>query len=716
MFDWNEELGDIIWGEASEVDDHIVPYPSGNEDKPLFIYGNHRKKQFIQEAKPFKVADQKISGAKDYFSGLTVESDTKCNTKEALDASRAEIDSWPDSPLTNVPCEEKFAERNTQSSISMQVSEFGTEIPNFDSARDTGQLEDGSRLFGNESQDKEHNHFLEYSWDNIGNFDDLDNMFRNDDPVFGRDGLGNAELLWSSSSDLFSSPTKSFPTRSPNSGVNVLSIAEQDMNPKHEELSQTPGFGKSDDLAPQDLKDLDSTADKASENDYTHLVNPIVDCVGEESKTLLEEKKDMKYSEKIESWKTQSTSKVNGKRNPLNCPTKEETEEESSQVLRDVWSLPANQLQAFGNQFATSVAHTIPSSVSSQKQVVGPKPLFFWQPSHPYLSAADGIPQHWYPVMPTIANDYSQEYKYQPMLVEYRGSPGPLKHANPVKVFPAPSKPPTMTPREKLEKLKRRQQRQAMIAIQEQQQQFGHQALRSGLYNVGKCPQENQYQDTEVSTTEVEENLLHPSMAMNSLMEHDDSNTVPMEIDNCSLEERVLDQLQDVIEKLDMRVRLSIRDSLFRLAQSSMQRNNTTDTSSTNINMQCDGATAKDEAHGHNRLPRIPEVEKETNPIDRTVAHLLFHQSLELSTRPAKDNEALGSPPGFVKFTSEPRPEGIMNFSAGCLSDGSMDKRSFSQPACLGSDTIDVDQSESKSCKDTPENMAHDKPGEIMAP
>ncbi|PIA53730.1 hypothetical protein AQUCO_00900366v1 [Aquilegia coerulea] len=663
MFDWNdEELGNIIWGEASEVDDHIVPYPSGNEEKPLVIYGDNRKKQFIQEAKPFKVADQRVSGAKDYFSGSTVESGAECNTKEALDASRSETDSWPDSPLMNVACDEKYAERNAQNSISMQAPEFGTYIPKFNSARDTAQLDDGSGLLGNESQDKEHNDFLGYSWDNIGNFDDLDSMFRNDDPIFGRDGLGNAEL-WSSSSDLFSSPTKSFPICSPNSGVNASSIAEQDMEmkfPQHEELSQTPDFGKTDDLAPQDLKDIvDSTADKAPGKDYTHLVNPIVDCVGEESKAWLEEKKDIKMSEKVEAWKTQSTSKVNGKRKLLKSPTKEETEEGSSQDLCDAWPLPANQLQAFGNQFATSVAHTIPSSVSSQKQMVGPGPLFFWQPSHPYLPAGDGNPQHWYPVMPTIANDNSEEDKHHPMLVDYRGSPQPLKHANPVKVFPAPSKPPTMTPQEKLEKLKRRQQRQAMIAIQEQQQQFGHKALRSDLYNVGKCPQENQYQDTE----------------------------------------------------LDMRVRLSIQDSLFRLAQSSMQRNNTTDTSSTNNNMQCDGATAKDEAHGHNRLPRISEVETETNPFDRIVAHLLFHQSLDLSTRPAKDNEALGTP-GFVKFTSEPKPEGIMNFSAGCLSDGSMEKQNFSHPPCLRSDTMDVDQFESKSCIDTPENMSHNKPRE----
>ncbi|KAF9620367.1 hypothetical protein IFM89_011102 [Coptis chinensis] len=86
-----------------------------------------------------KLADRK--GPKSYISELKVESSTKCDTNEALPAPGLEIYSWP-----------------------------GRE--------DVAQLDNRLGSFGDECDEKENGRFLEYSWENIGIFDDLDNMFR----------------------------------------------------------------------------------------------------------------------------------------------------------------------------------------------------------------------------------------------------------------------------------------------------------------------------------------------------------------------------------------------------------------------------------------------------------------------------------------------------------------------------------------------------------
>lgn len=126
-----------------------------------------------------------------------------------------------------------------------------------------------------------------------------------------------------------------------------------------------------------------------------------------------------------------------------------------------------------------------------------------------------------------------------------------------------------------------------------------------------------------------------------------------------------------------MNVRLSIRDSLYRLARSAMERQNISDRSSTNKgNKEEDEISADEESNNQNRynfsdknvltwteipfllvsLPhlqfckilwinsrnfcrysRLIDSEAVTNPIDRIVAHLLFHNPSGSSLMPIAD-------------------------------------------------------------------------------
>ncbi|EPS58886.1 hypothetical protein M569_15924, partial [Genlisea aurea] len=197
--------------------------------------------------------------------------------------------------------------------------------------------------------------------------------------------------------------------------------------------------------------------------------------------------------------------------------------------------------------------------------------------------------------------------------------PASMPAANAKNSLDACAKPPRMTPKEKIEKLRRRQQMRAILAIQNQQLQFDNQVSvteNSGLEKLSA--------DQNVG------GFLAPLDHPGSPTEQDDSSTISMALDNCSVEESVLYRLQETVSKMDMQIRLCIRDSLFRLARSAIQRQYPNDTTSS-ISTNSRDEPRKNDVVGNQRFGRVPDVETETNPIDRIVAHLLFHRPPDLS-------------------------------------------------------------------------------------
>nr|VDD57348.1 unnamed protein product [Brassica oleracea] len=119
-----------------------------------------------------------------------------------------------------------------------------------------------------------------------------------------------------------------------------------------------------------------------------------------------------------------------------------------------------------------------------------------------------------------------------------------------------------MTPQEKLEKLRRRQQMQAMLAIQ---RQFRHQVPLADQYITQNCCQDNSLQ--LVDKADLQGLTAMPSFDPSSSLEPGDSGNFADGVDSSS-EFSVLYRLQDVVAKLDMGTRTCIRDSLIRLADS----------------------------------------------------------------------------------------------------------------------------------------------------
>ncbi|KAK6945719.1 hypothetical protein RJ641_013263 [Dillenia turbinata] len=122
---------------------------------------------------------------------------------------------------------------------------------------------------------------------------------------------------------------------------------------------------------------------------------------------------------------------------------------------------------------------------------------------------------------------------------------------------------------------------------------------------------------------ELESSNIQKSSCMSSVM------------DDISVEANSFHQLQQVMEKLDIRTKLCIRDSLYRLAQSAEQRHNCGSQNSANRHHRdSNGALMTEET---NKCAGFMDMETDTNPIDRSIAHLLFHRPSDPSLKPAHD-------------------------------------------------------------------------------
>ncbi|KAI3893217.1 hypothetical protein MKW92_019956 [Papaver armeniacum] len=592
MFDWNEEeeLTHVVWGETSENSDHIVPYAKEGEEEPSIQCGSQTKKQRSNEDSPDKHVDQNKRGACCDSSGSKLEGSSQFNTDGLTDL---EMD-WPDSPLPIAAC-------------------------------DTGGLDNGTRLFANEHEENEHVGFLDYSWANNGTFDDLDKILRDDDPIYGHETLGDAGELWSSSADVLSSPNNCFtaPPSSQNMDLHAPRNTTEECKVKvrHPEDTKRPcgGEEKSDSVTHL-LMDVDARKDKSTGPGSKFSISAV-----EKTDTKMVERMLSGSTGKTSATRNEFSSKVTGQREPLTYPKTGNEWEIKCQNVRGAWPLDGNKYQQIGNQFQTASFQTFPCAVPGL-----PQPLMYVQTSHPYMPTGHGNSTNYYPIVPMLPHVSSERGNDQSALPGYRFPQVSTKLASPSKKLPGVlSRQTTMTPQEKIEKLRRRQQLQAVLAIQGQQQQLGHQFTCADS-DTQRCIQANRSQDTRGKIEAGKNIKLVGSFDSDWPIQQDDS--IAVIADDCSLKQRVLDQLQDVIGKLDMSRRFCIRDSLFRLAQSATQRHSSEDTGSTSSFMVEDEFVIKKGTEGANRSTNVPETEKETNPIDRTVAHLLFRKPLRLSS------------------------------------------------------------------------------------
>ncbi|KAL2937270.1 Protein LNK1 [Bienertia sinuspersici] len=115
-----------------------------------------------------------------------------------------------------------------------------------------------------------------------------------------------------------------------------------------------------------------------------------------------------------------------------------------------------------------------------------------------------------------------------------------------------------------------------------------------------------------------------------------ESSCMSSALDEIAIDASSFQQLQNVMEKLDIRTKLCIRDSLYRLARSAERRHNCVNPiSGDKEDKDASGALLSD---GTNKCTGFMDMETDTNPIDRSIAHLLFHRPSDLSAAAPFDN------------------------------------------------------------------------------
>ncbi|KAK1277716.1 hypothetical protein QJS04_geneDACA007401 [Acorus gramineus] len=587
MFDWDEdEVGNIIWGESSEHDDHVVPFLTENEENSLFSFGDQIKKiTNREENNTVKNVDHGMHVLKNNISGSKMESGSHYAMNDDISGPPLQIDPWldwlsldgtldDDGDCTATEMINGFTEKDstlvsvTDNKGSSSLTELGTICPS-----ERSQLNNNSELLAKEHDNEVRDSFLDCDWASIGDLDDVDRLLRSNDSMLENDMIVPADESISCMHSV---------------AVSKGETAEKGYPTSVNQVDKSPG-GKSESNLEEKREDITVKAGRQSSSEITP------------------NKRDQR--------KSKARGKVDDKRI-----------EKSSQYRHGVCShsnTQAQQLVAPGVHIPASYP---PPVFSQQRQLAGSESMRYMRNPNPYVFMGYGYPAHHFAVMPALPQIQSGAAQNQLHIASNNSLLDSSKNLPDVSPRPL-----IMTPQEKIEKLRWQQKMQAILAIQQQQQRFSHKTTCSDQSATQRSSQKNLTSDATVSDVEVEES--DKSSTREQYVPHNTSTLV----DGSSLEEKTCHQIQNALAKLDVRLKFCIRDSLFRLARSAKERNSTSARSSTNMcSRDEDNVLANTDAI-EDRIARMPDAEAVTNPIDRTVAHLLFDKPSESCDKPAKD-------------------------------------------------------------------------------
>lgn len=624
------ELDDISWDEFCHNDDHIVPHPSsGRANEPL--------SQNDSRKKPRHEVTGLTSNAGDQSTGKYAN-----QQKEQVLSNRSpkmlEKDSWSDAPdgAFSSPREKAIVrEASSLPSENTRTSNHCIKSNNIDSteseSRPNGRtLEDKNAAVGensysyplgpisqadddlsfldNSCEDKDSNDLLYYSWPEIENFEDVDRMFRNCDSTFGFGPGSEDDLGWLSSSDVIEGSgdglTSGFKFPCPaSSALGSTSASHETSKPKETNISsgtenQSLGYNgsswsseKNESVNLSDLSFLNGSSnlecklvpEKKAE---VHGGGVQVEIAANNQPRISNNAKDS-----MQKKHSKHQNRSEGKRK---CGYLE-----NGDALNYTDSLPEEKKLPSGA--ASTQVNFASAGVLQQKQTHDPD-FGYLDGSFSYMHSdyghSDGNALH--PTLPILKYESTGLVSLSPkdsyasnQVQSMEGSPDPSFQVA------------TMTRNENVEKL-------------------FHQ---SGV----KVENNRDFEGVGIRM---------PSELGSSIVQ--ECTSINSGLDEISEEAASFHQLQRVMEQLDIRTKLCIRDSLYRLARSAEQRHRH---ANLNIGSGDDGGTSGPLiSEGTNKCTGYIDIETDTNPIDRSIAHLLFHRPSDSVVTPARDSSSLKSP------------------------------------------------------------------------
>ncbi|RWR78480.1 protein LNK1 [Cinnamomum micranthum f. kanehirae] len=654
MSDWGMyELEDILWDEFGGNDDHIVPHPGGTAVSDFVCVGDWHKRPWSEVINANgTITDGKTSVTKYILQGKekstfhsTLGDDRKAPMLEKGSWSHVHDNAFPASCDSYTSKETKTSNNCFKSgNVDSVGDDFSSDDPilgNGDMVVDNSlchfQLDDIStaasdlEFFKNGHDRKESNDLLDYGWPDIGNFDDVDKMFRNCDSIFGQGDTVN-DLSWISTSShaidqLDDTPKSGF--RSSYSEGRVLkstleSETDKKLMPAGDHLAITDfDNGKGSDT----LKKGSWNSDASDLCAYSNWFD--ADTENKEDSASIDQ-------ENTQSKQSRSKEHLAGKR-------KIRSSEFSLQS-----SGPAQQLSDC-RLSSLSSSSQVPSQ---QRQLWGDNSSRYLHAYIPYQHQEYGHPSHQFSVTRT-GSSIKSERKNHPLNYKVSGRhasnnvPSMEKSSNHLAKF--------------------------STAITEEKDTFADQApVQKKLHQIqDEVGGDSEVVETgiEFAPTEIDSSTVQESSCMSSVL----SNEI-------SLEATSFQQLQDVMGQLDIRTKLCIRDSLYRLARSAEQRHDFGKTnSSSRVRRGRSGTLAAGESNKYDPLhsmvfssiniiiivffsESLPlklgfcfhkyasfkclgfmDPETDTNPIDRSIAQLLFYRPSGSSARPSNDALSLES-------------------------------------------------------------------------
>ncbi|KAL8060994.1 hypothetical protein ABFX02_02G060300 [Erythranthe guttata] len=593
------EFEDIVWDDFCQSDDHIVPHPGSGRADHSALGDSHKKPRHEAVSISNGTGDKSSAAYGDQgseqggFSSLSKRRSTMLENDSYSPAPSAVLPSPSDSDA-NKDTSSLASENTTSSSPAFKSnnadsnhSEFcvndailGEQTSAVDNNSFTDTLGDitltGSNLdFFENREGKDSSDMLYYGWPEIGNFEDVDTMFRSCDSAFGLAAMKDDEFGWFPSADNIGEsgdivkPDFKFPYGESNPVKNI--------SQNHNSSSCSSANDSTMTYVPTRFNHSSWTSEKS--DSCMSFVNGPAMANSEDGFIPRQQMMDHKKQVKLQN---QST----GKRKEHYFG---DNSNYMSNLSNEVVQLPLSFMHSDSSPWSdlTSVNPTTSVVKSETYDLTSPSPRDSSHASNQSQSSFDD------PKFPLAAPEQSGRRE---KLHTHQGS---LSSAYSNK-------------------------KKASGTVQAVTGDTGTAGKTGGKQVCYSRDDSDSHRGTVGFSP-----LIPIELGPSDIQER----SMSLGMDDTSLEAASFRQLQLVMEQLDLRTKMCIRDSLYRLARSAEQRSN-----HLNLNGSCGDEREASKAFMGEGPHNFMDIETDTNPIDRSIAHLLFHRPSESSAIPVHDS------------------------------------------------------------------------------
>ncbi|KAG2705115.1 hypothetical protein I3760_05G037200 [Carya illinoinensis] len=637
------ELEDNLWDDFGGSDDHIVPHHGNECEDRIAVQGDSCKKP---QGVGIGVASNAANETKYGTRGKEERSSPILTKKDTM----LEKDSWSQTPdgmfpsscdgdsLNGVTIMESDDTRMPSHCLkSEKIDSGGSEFCVDDSIlgekcaavennlycyplSNISQTDNDLSFLDNECEGEESNDLLSSWWPNIENFEDVDRMFRSCDSSFGLGSLSNEDdLCWFSSShaaEVSEDALKSDKFIGHEASIfKSISECDETSSPKSACL-------------PINYPNKKSVSIRGEMNSYTsHIDDPaslgqLSFLNGSDTKTEHRDDLMPKEQRNVHRKKSKNQSQMERKR--------------KDRYLENGDSFHYYGKHAdLGHHHGDSLCEVFsPPGNHQHKQNVGPDTSCYIRTQIPCMHLECSHPSDKVSVCPApLGNKFENSgHAYSPKESSYASNPVQSMESSHCPSFEVPAK----TVNEKRDQLCQDLQtpttRKFKNVDMSAPMEFCHpvSAHKQVQHSENEVEVHSEIEGVSVGIpTDLDSSNVQESSCMSSV------------VDEISLEATNFRQLQKVMEKLDIRTKLCIRDSLYRLARSAEQRHNCANL----IGGNGDGRDASRALafQETNKCTGFVDMETGTNPIDRSIAHLLFHRPSDASVMPTNNTVSLRS-------------------------------------------------------------------------